>query len=180
MIDSDTVNAFTCPAGLILVSQGTLDFVTSEDELAAIVAHEIAHAVLKHPLQAIQDVNSIPILSARALVDFAADSTQLGQLTKVFNASTDNITNALLETGYKKEYEFDADAVAVDMLVRAGYDPTALVTVLQRMPAEGGFSSTHPQPGDRMAKLGDKLSGVSPQSPNPNRVARFQEMAAWR
>ena len=153
VVDAEEPNAFTCPAGLILLTRGAVRLCETEDELAAVLAHELSHAALKHPLQAIKDVNSIPILGAEAMAEYAKDNERLKGLTKTFGSCVDNIMDAIYKTGYKPEYEYQADAMAVEILDRAGYNSAALVQVLSRLPDDGGQSATHPKAPERIRRL---------------------------
>ncbi len=182
LMDSPSVNAFACPAGLILLHRGVLDFARDEDELAAIIAHELAHAAAKHPLRAIQDVNSIPTLSAEALLAVARDQASLSALTRVFGAAVDSVHEALLESGYDRDFEFQADADGARMLKRAGYDPTAMLRVLERLPDADGFSATHPTTTARVERLSQTLASIERGSslPAPVRTARFRQIVQDR
>lgn len=153
LLESDEVNAFTCPAGLILVTRGAVRFSENEDELAAILAHELSHAALKHPLQAIKDVNSVPILTGEALAEYAKDNERLKGLTKTFSSCVDGIMDTLYKTGYKPEKEYEADAMALAILERAGYDPGALARLLARLPKGRGQSATHPKAAERIRRV---------------------------
>ena len=173
LLDADEPNAFTCPAGLILLTRGAVHLCETEDELAAVLAHELAHAALKHPLQAIKDVNSIPILTAEALSEYAKDDDRLKGLTKTFGSCVDGIMDAMYKTGYKLEYEYAAVAMVVEILARAGYDPGALGRILDRMPAGKGQSTTHPKAKDRIARVAKVLAAKGP-------AAAVDKARTWR
>ncbi len=177
VVDAEEPNAFTCPAGLILLTRGAVRLCETEDELAAVLAHELSHAALKHPLQAIKDVNSIPILTAEALSEYAKDDERLKGLTKTFGSCVDGIMDAMYKTGYKPDYEFAADAMAVEILARAGYDPGALGRVLGRMPAGKGQSATHPKAKDRIARVEKVLAAKGP-APAVEKARTWRFLAA--
>ena len=103
------------------------------------------------------------------------DYTSLQELTRVFSESTDNITKALLDSGYKKSYEYEADAMALGLLERAGYDPHALVRVLERLPEKEGFSTTHPKTTKRVKKSTHVLEedGIQQRTVAKVRTERF-------
>ncbi|MGA2761896.1 MAG: M48 family metalloprotease [Spirochaetia bacterium] len=184
IIDSDEINAFAAPGGLILVSRGLLRCATSEDSVAAILAHETSHVVLKHGLNAIKEARKT---AAYRNLGIAAANTAGGsnvqQLTDLFKDSIADITNTLVNNGYSRDLEFQADQMALEIMRRAGYDPRAFDAMLKVMETKikpGGldFAKTHPDPKDRIEKVDDTLSSepgvtTSPQS-LAARQARYQ------
>ena len=159
VLATDEVNAFACPGGLILVSRGLIAKTTSEDELAAILAHEIAHVTLRHGVAAIQKANLAQAFTY--LVGGAAQAAMtqedLDKLTNLFDGSIDDIVQTLITNGYSRESEAEADALGREFLATTGYDPQGLERVLHHMEGEGGHGgmfATHPAPKDRIASLG--------------------------
>lgn len=159
VLATDEINAFACPGGLILVSKGLIKDAKSEDELAAVLAHEIAHVTLKHGVAAIQEANL-----AQALTYLGASAAQatmnqedLDKLTNLFGGSVGDIVRTLVTSGYSRESEEQADALGRTFLATTGYDPNALTRVLHNMESEGGqggMFATHPAPQDRISSLG--------------------------
>jgi predicted Zn-dependent protease len=159
VLATEEVNAFACPGGLILVSKGLIAKTKSEDELAAVLAHEIAHVTLKHGVAAIQEANL-----AQALTYLGASAAQatmnqedLDKLTNLFGGSVGDIVRTLVTSGYSRESEEQADALGRTFLATTGYDPNALTRVLHNMESEGGHGgmfATHPAPQDRISSLG--------------------------
>ena len=159
ILDTDEVNAFACPGGLILVSRGLLATTRSEDEVAAVLAHEIAHVTLRHGVAAIRQANltqAFTYLGAGA-AQATMDPQDLQRLTDVFGDSVGNIVQTLVTSGYSRDAELAADTLGRTFLAAAGYDPQALSHVLERMHGEGGMLATHPSPKDRIAALGAPL-----------------------
>jgi beta-barrel assembly-enhancing protease len=159
LVDAPQVNAVGAPGGFVVVTTGALRAVRSEDELAAILAHEIAHVQRGHTMA--------PVESARQQENIT--STMLAGTDKVVHVFFGKVvtlgTDFVLDKGYGKTNELDADAFARDTLARAGYDPGALASFLRRLTgkaAEGGFFSRHPPAADRVAALG--------QEPGPGAV----------
>jgi predicted Zn-dependent protease len=181
VLDSEEINAFAAPGGLIMVSRGLLRCAKSEDEVAAILAHEIGHVVLEHGLKAIQNSRLTSALTSTAL---AAGQTlgpsELRELTATFGDSIGDITNKLITSGYSRDQESEADHQAVIILGRAGYDRMALVRMLELMKvklAPGGvdFAKTHPDPEERIADVKGGLSDyTAPAAAPAARTARFQ------
>ena len=184
IMDSDEINAFSAPGGLILVSRGLLRCATSEDSVAAILAHETSHVVLKHGLNAIKQARKT---AAYTQLGIAAANTAGGsnvqQLTDIFKDSISDVTNTLVNNGYSRDLEFQADQMALKIMRNAGYDPSAFTAMLQVMKTKlkpGGldFAKTHPDPKDRIQKVNETLAGqpavVTPPQAQAARQARYQ------
>lgn len=168
VIDTPDVNAFSLPGGYVLISRGLFDRMHSESELAGVLAHEIAHVVKKHQLQALQ--NS---LRTQAMSEFAS---QAGSMTgnRVLGTSAQIISagKELFLRGLDKDDEFEADRMGAVIAARAGYTPYGLVAVLQMLgsgPSSGAFalmSKTHPTPTDRLDRLGAAMGERLDRLPN--------------
>ena len=177
-LDSAEINAFAAPGGLILVTRGLLDCCQTEDELAAVLAHEIGHVEKQHGLRAIRTgrLNSaLTILAVEAGKNLAGE--QLAEVTKAFDESINDITTTLMNSGYSRKLEYEADAAAVGILRRAGYQPGALVAMLENMAknwdsSRHDFAATHPAPADRIDQL-QKLGVASTKASAPARQQRF-------
>ena len=176
ILATDEVNAFACPGGLILVSRGLLATAKSEDELAAVLAHEIAHVTLRHGVAAIQQANlteAFGYLGAGA-AQATMDEEDLAKLTGVFDDSVGDIVKTLVTSGYSREAELAADELGRQLLATTGYDPQALASVLGRMHGAGGMLATHPSPEARIEALGEPLVFARDSSSASTRAARFE------
>lgn len=182
ILDSDEINAFAAPGGFIFVSRGMLQLCASEDELAAVLAHEIGHVQHRHGLRAIR---SSRITAAGTILATESGRHLLGdevrELTEAFAGAIDDISQTLMVNGYGRRLEREADATAVEIMRRVGYDPSALIRMLAAMdrglqPGALDFAKTHPPPQSRISDI-RRLPGVmSPPAPPPAaRVARFQK-----
>ncbi len=160
ILDTDEVNAFACPGGLILVTRGLLGATHGEDELAAVLAHEIAHVTLRHGVAAIRQANLAQAFTY--LGEGAAQATlsqeDLDKLNGLFDDSVGDIVETLVTNGYSREAELAADALGREFLATTGYDPQALDRLLAGMHGQGGLFSTHPSPEERRAALGQPLA----------------------
>ena len=186
ILDSDEINALATPGGHIFVTRGMLRLTQTEDELAAVLAHEVAHVVHRHGLGSIRTARVISAVQD-GLMDALDTLTpdQLKEVTGIFSDTTGDVLDTLVTRGYSGTSEREADATAVGILSSVGYDPYALVRVLSRMDEaqraqyEGqstpiGFSKTHPRPQSRINDLErNVLRGVSAGS-------RIDEAAAAR
>jgi predicted Zn-dependent protease len=160
ILDSNEFNAFSTPGGHIFITKKLAESASSEDMLAAVIAHELAHIMLKHGINIINETKLENELSA--IADWAA-STAASQSAEAARAVTfrNSITTAvdiLMRSGYSQTQEFEADLEAVVLLARAGYDPNALIDMLKILQnAKGsensGFYSTHPSPEQRIANV---------------------------
>jgi predicted Zn-dependent protease len=180
ILDSEEINAFAAPGGLIFISLGLLACADSEDTVAAILAHEIAHVVEQHGLQAIKKSRVTSALTSVAIASAqTAGSDELAKLTTVFEDSIGDITSTLVNSGYSRAFEKEADLMAVEILKRVGYDPNALVRMLEVMetrlePGGRDFAKTHPEPEVRIAEIRKVLAEAPAQPLQVERQARYQ------
>ncbi|MFO1076978.1 MAG: M48 family metalloprotease [Planctomycetota bacterium] len=178
VLATDEVNAFATPGGLILVSRGLIAKAKSEDELAAILAHEIAHVTLRHGVAAIQQANlaqAFTYLGAGA-AQAAMKKEDLDKLTNLFDGSVDDVVQTLVTSGYSRDAEAAADKLGREFLANTGYDPQALTRVLANMEdagGQGGMFATHPAPKDRIESLGAPVAYAADAAAEAARAARF-------
>ncbi len=181
VLDSDEINAFAAPGGFILVTRGMLRICRTEDELAAVLAHEIAHVQHRHGLQSIRRsrwTGAVATLAAETAKTLGSE--ELAELTQAFEGVISDITATLVNRGYSRAFEREADRSAVRILARTGYDPRALVTMLEqmetRLPASGpGFTKTHPPPRSRIREIRPLIPAGEPPPPVLTRHARFRQ-----
>lgn len=160
VLASDEINAFAAPGGFIFVTKGMLELVRSEDELAGVLAHEVAHIAKKHGLKTIQTsrlTSAFTILGSEAAKNYTPQ--QVSQLTTAFEGAVDDVVNKLVVNGYSRDKEYEADKFGAQYAKAANYDPGALKAFLERMEkAEGsgggGMFKTHPSPAKRETELG--------------------------
>ena len=163
ILDSDEINAFATPGGHVFLTRGIIRLAESEDDLAAILAHEISHVVLQHGMKTIKSSrissSAVDLLatSADALTD-----NQIAQLAVAFSGTIDDMTQTLITSGYSRATEREADEAAVRLLAQVGYDPQGLIRVLTRMadvlqPDGHDFAATHPDPEQRIRWVEDTI-----------------------
>ncbi|HAK96765.1 MAG TPA: peptidase M48 [Planctomycetes bacterium] len=181
LLDTEEINAFSAPGGLVMISRGMVRLCGSEDELAAVLAHEIGHVENQHGLRAIKKgrlTSAVMTMLAEGGKSFGG--AELAQLTEAFENCIGDIAGTLMNSGYARATEYEADASALAILRSAGYDPAALVGMLREMqkrwvPNGPGFGRTHPEPSDRIAEIQAQI-GAAPAAAAPSvRVARFKE-----
>jgi predicted Zn-dependent protease len=184
LLDSDDINAMACPGGLVFVCRGLLDLTENEDELACVLAHEIAHVYLKHGLTSIENaqwLEAFSLLGSEAADRYGSENIQ--ELSNAYGDIVTDITSSLITKGYSRESEKEADEYAILIAGAAGYDPSGLKTVLGRMAgvierSGPGFWQTHPSPEDRLEDVESTLEDMPVSGPDQKRTQRFQEMIA--
>lgn len=152
VIDSDEVNAFALPGGFFYVNKGLLLAADNEAELAGVMAHEIAHVAARHAME-----NS----TKASLLEYLAVGTSIflgGIPGMVFqNTAGLGLLGAFMK--FSRSAEEEADKLGVQYMYAAGYDPTAMATMFEKLEAKNKKKpgliarafSTHPAPPDRRA-----------------------------
>lgn len=184
LVDTDEVNAFAAPGGLILVSRGLVRCCRSEDALAAVLAHEVAHVEKQHGLKAIRTgrlTSGLTVLAAEAGKNLGGE--KLAEVTKAFEGSIGDVVGTLVNSGYSRSQEFEADAAAVRIMQKVGYNPAGLVDMLREMqkrvsPGSHGFGATHPTPKDRLDALRAIIGEPKALDAFPGRQKRFTSALA--
>ena len=175
VIDTSAVNAFAAPGGLILVTRGLFEMLDSEDELAAILAHEIAHVNRQHHYN---------VIKQQKVVEVGADAATRGRGSEQVVSKLANAGAEILARGLDKSAEFEADRDAMILAARAGYDSSALVGVLGKMSERSGAEpafqllfKTHPSPIDRLSELAavanDQVEAAAVRSPAAGRIGQI-------
>jgi predicted Zn-dependent protease len=185
VLDNEEVNALSCPGGIIFITRGMLKKARNEDELAAILAHEVAHVNHRDGLAAIQKsrwVEAVSILGSEAARKVGG--AELTHLVSLFQGSVDDVTKTLLVNGYGREQEGQADLSALTFLQRLGYNPYALTDYLDRMAGEQtggskqGIFATHPGMNQRLAAAKSAMTQNQwSRKSDPARDRRFRESA---
>ncbi|HJU71585.1 MAG TPA: M48 family metallopeptidase [Paucimonas sp.] len=160
VITSPEVNAWCMPGGKIAVYSGLIEKLhLTDDELAAVMGHEMAHALREHARERASEQAAaglgISVLSAIAGI---GDAGQKGM---------EYAYMGLLGLPNSRRHETEADRIGVELAARAGYDPHAAVSLWQKMGSIGGaepikFLSTHPSHEDRLSDLGVYSQRVMP------------------
>jgi predicted Zn-dependent protease len=160
VITSDQINAWCMPGGKMAVYTALIEKLKlTDDELAAIMGHEIAHALREHGRERVSQQ-----MAASLAVGVASAALGLGQggaqLADMVAQVTFTLPNSRL-------HEQEADRIGVELAARAGYDPRAAVSLWQKMTQAGGgsppqFLSTHPSPENRIKDLGIYAQKVMP------------------
>lgn len=160
VLSSPEVNAWCMPGGKIAVYTGLIDKLKlSDDELAAVMGHEMAHALREHSRERASE-------QAIAGLGISILSTVAG-LGQIGQKGMEYAYQGLLGLPNSREHETEADRIGVELAARAGYDPRAAITLWEKMGQVGGsespkFMSTHPPRADRMRDLTNYSARVLP------------------
>lgn len=191
VLNSPSINAFAAPGGFIFVTTGALKACQNEDELAGLIAHEVAHVCLRHPEiaanRASDKAGAFKLLSGATnlLIGLsgkgAGDQAKLKELTGAFSKALDSLAEEMVR-GYGRDDELAADAMAVDLMSRpgVGYDPRALKAFISRLPkADRGAWSTHPELEGRLQLIDQEIEKRKVKAgTDPARTERFKAKLA--
>ena len=159
ILDSPEFNALSSPGGHIFLTRGLVEAAASEDMLAAVIAHELAHIMLKHSADIIEGMRLNDEMAAMAdRASALAGNSEAASRLLSFRNSVSAVVDMLVKNGYSQAQEFEADREAAALLAASGYNPQALVEmlrILQGVQASqmGGFNATHPSPNERIASV---------------------------
>jgi predicted Zn-dependent protease len=180
IIKEDVYNAFATPAGHIFIYSGLLQALDSEEELASILAHEIAHVVCRHISQKIDMANKVNIATLAGVVAGALLGIGGGSAAAA-NALTIGSVAAgqSLTLAFSREDERQADQIGLGILRKAGYNGIGLITSLKKMRSQEFFGTnqiptylqTHPGSEERMGYIDTWLEkhkkAITPVDPYP-------------
>jgi predicted Zn-dependent protease len=179
VLDSDDINAFATPSGLIFVTRGLIRCCPTEDALAAILVHEIGHVQLRHGMQSIEKARVTEALTVLAQEGAKTlGSREVAQLAETFSGAISDIANSMINNGYSRTFEYQADQASVVLVQRVGYNPEGLVdmlTVMETKLKPGGldFAKTHPAPRDRITEIQSHNQTFTPVATPNIRQERF-------
>jgi predicted Zn-dependent protease len=182
ILDTEEVNALAAPGGFIFITKGLLKRCRDEEMLGCILAHEVGHVSAKHGLQSIKKsrlIDAFRIIGAEASKRYAPE--KLAQLTDIFEDTLGDIAEKLIERGYDRKYEYEADKLSLRTSVRTGYNANGLLDFLGTMvddtssESATGWFKTHPSAKDRIGRAQKEIA-AAPTMPLKNevRTRRFQ------
>jgi Zn-dependent protease with chaperone function len=160
VIDAPQINAFCMPGGKIMVFRGIVDRLQlTDDELAAVIGHEIAHALLEHGRARMSEALLKNVGVNLAAMYFGLSSSGAAALNQAASVA--------ISLPYSRSHETDSDVLGLELAARAGYDPRAAVNVWKKMAAASSgqppqFLSTHPGHATRIRDIEANLPRVLP------------------
>ena len=173
VLNTDEVNAFSGPAGYVMITRGAIAKMHDESELAGVLAHEISHVLNHDGLNAAKHALLVKGITQAA----AGASARFAQ----FEGGTNGALDTIVVNGYNQDQENKADADAVSLVAAAGYDPHGYLHFITRLAAlkhsgGGSIMSTHPGLESRVARISAKITAIG--SPTGQTLEdRFQTRA---
>lgn len=149
-------NAFALPSGIVIMTDAMVALAQDEHELMAVIAHEIGHVHHRHIMRSILQNSAVALLVA----------TLLGDVTSISGLAA-SIPTFLVEQRYSREFEFEADAFALEWMIAQGIEPRHMAAVLERLAHETGgdaqgfveYLSTHPSTRERIMAIRSRAGG---------------------
>jgi len=177
ILDSRELNAFSTPGGHIFITKGLVDITPCEDAIAGIIAHELAHIMLKHGLKTINDMKITGEAGTMAQQAAAFSGNSSADILS-FRDSVNEIFYLMIKSGYSQPQEFEADALAVKLLADTGYSPDGLLEMLNVLKTlqsgqSGGLFSTHPATDERIVNIQRQIAGHKMTDNSSARRERF-------
>jgi len=157
ILDTPDVNAFALPGGYIYINRGLLAYLNSEAQLAAILGHEVGHVTARHAVRqyTAQQAAGIGLTLGKILVP------------ELNNAGVDNLYQMLggaLLSGYGREHELEADRLGADYMARSGYDPRAMIEVLDVLKNQEIFEAARARREGRKSRAYHGLFATHPDN----------------
>jgi len=178
ILDTNEINAFATSGGHIFITRGLINAARTEDALAGVIAHEVAHIQLQHSIKAIKNsrITQALIVTSTSFAG-AATGLDVNQLTEIFNESIGEIVHTLVNSGYSQAQEFEADNTAMALMAAAGYNPRGLIDMLRSLStvqtSSSGFGKTHPTPAQRITNAERTIASFNVIDNTALRQTRF-------
>lgn len=167
LIEKNEMNAFCLPGGKVFVYTGILDLTTSNDELAAVMGHEIAHALLRHGGERMSSAMMAQLAGQAGAIAIGA-STSNPAATQAFGQLYGIGAQVGVLLPHSRLQESEADEVGMILAAKAGYEPSGALSLWRKMDAyyakKGGtppqWLSTHPSSQQRIADIQAKMGAI--------------------
>lgn len=156
--DRETINAFALPGGQIFITAALYERLETEGQLAGVLGHEIGHVVARHGAQRIANAELTEGLTGAVVV--ASGDARAAQMAAVIGQ--------MVNMKYGRDDELESDKLGVRFMADAGYDPHAMIAVMEILREAGGgasqpeFFSTHPNPDNRVARIQQAIDELFP------------------
>jgi len=163
LADAQTVNAFALPGGPIFITRGLLNRLKNEAQLSGVLGHEVGHVVGRHSAEHLAKSQLAQTLVGA--VGVATSDNEGGGQQGAYLAA---FVAQMAQLKYGREDELQADSLGVDLMSEAGYDPRALISVMEILARSSGgtgrpeFLSSHPDPGNRQERIREAIANRFP------------------
>lgn len=180
VLESAEPNAFAAPGGTILLTRGLLKLCANEDELAAALAHEVAHVAHRDGINSIAKSRWAEVVAERRVAAAKERGGKAAEMANLFEGSINDVFKSIATNGYGRTAEWAADQEALRTLKRAGYNPAALAALLTKMVEQEktekrGIYRTHPPTALRLAKVKQQIKDLQPGATQKVRDQRFKD-----
>ena len=159
LAESRIVNAFALPGGQVFITQGLLEKLDSEDQVAGVLAHEVAHVVARHSAEHIAKQQLAQGLTGATIIaTYDPNDPRTANTAQMTMLLTE-----LVNMKFGREDELEADGLGVGLMLAAGYNPESLVEVMDILESfsERGFRpeflSSHPSPNNRRQRIREAI-----------------------
>lgn len=179
VLESPEPNAFACPGGIILITRGLLKLCGNEEEVAAALAHEVAHVAHRDGINSIAKSRWAEVVADRRVAAAKERGGRAAEMATLYEGSINDVFKSMATNGYSRTAEWAADQEALRTLSRAGYNPGALASLLTKMVAQEkrgiGIYRTHPPTALRLSKVKMQVKDLKPGEMQKVREQRFKE-----
>ena len=167
--DDDTINAFALPGGQVFVTDAMLKKLGSRGQLAGVLGHEIGHVVGRHGAEHLAKQELTQGLTGAAVIATYDPDNPASRNSAAIAAAIGQLVNMK----YGREDELESDKLGVRYIAQAGYDPRAMLKVMEVLKQAGGggrneFFSTHPNPDRRIDRIKEAIQATFPNGIPPN------------
>ena len=164
VVKDEDINAFSLPGGYVYVNSGLIDTTSGDDELAGVLAHEIAHIAARHAVSRFESAVGMQLVQLATLASGSAEA-----------AGGVSVANRAAQLAYARDAELEADKLGVKYMKAAGFNPEAMLTFLKKLQADQAahphylprgvvqpyYAATHPFVPERIRTVKEALYGVA-------------------
>jgi predicted Zn-dependent protease len=166
LADTQTINAFALPGGQLFMTAALFEQLETEGQVAGVMAHEIGHVVARHAAEQMAEQQLAQGLSGAAVIAaYDPENPNSGLTAQQLSA----LISGLVTMKYGRDDELQSDKLGVQFMAEAGYDPRALIRVMEILAEASGprsqpeFFSTHPNPDNRIERIQEAIEATYPK-----------------
>jgi len=154
LADDQTINAFALPGGNVFITEGLARRLTSDDQLAGVLGHEVGHVIGRHAAEHM------------AQMELTQGLISAGQIATNDPNMISSYVGQMINLKFGRDDELESDKFGVNYMHQAGYTPQAMIEVMEILQQASGnssqpeFQSTHPSPANRIQHLKDEIAGL--------------------